>query len=84
MTDYLMADPDTQDTRSPMELEARRQEIVRFLKSLPKEYDDPDAPIPLLQELAVITSTLRRKNAGPPKERRPAAPKRVYTVDDLL
>lgn len=82
MTD-LLASPDTSDTRSPAELEARRREIVYALTHQYRGYDDINVPIPLLQELAIITSTLRRKNAGPP--RRPAAaPKKIYTVDDLL
>lgn len=75
--------PDTGDQRSPAELEARRREIVHALTHQYKGYDDPTVPIPLLQELAIITSTLRRKNAGPPRERRAAAPRRVMTVDDL-
>lgn len=80
----LLASPDTADPRSPMELSARRDEIVHILKTQYKSWDDPDVPIPLLQELAVITSTLRRKNAGPPKERRAPMPKKVYGIDDLL
>lgn len=79
-----MLPPDTTDARSPMELEARRREIVHALTHQYRGYDDINVPIPLLQELAIITSTLRRKNAGPPKERRAPAPKKVYTTDDLL
>jgi hypothetical protein len=72
-----------EDVRTPSELEARRREIVHALTHQYKGYDDPDIPMPLLQELAIITSTLRRKNAGPPREKRPAAPRRTATVDDL-
>ncbi len=82
MTDML-ATPDTGDLRSPAELEARRREIIHVMTHQYKGYDDPGVPIPLLQELAIITSTLRRKNAGPPREKRPAAPRRVATLDDL-
>lgn len=79
----ILAPADTSDTRSPSELEARRREIVHSLTHQYKGYDDANVPLPLLQELAIITSTLRRKNAGPPREKRTTAPKRIATVDDL-
>lgn len=79
----MLAPADTNDVRSPAELEARRREIVYSLTHQYKGYDDVTVPLPLLQELAIITSTLRRKNAGPPREKRTAQPKRVATVDDL-
>lgn len=79
----ILAPPDTQDVRTPAELEARRREIVHIMTHQYKGYDDVNVPIPLLQELAIITSTLRRKNAGPPREKRVSAPRRVGTIDDL-
>lgn len=79
---FTMAD--LEDARSPAELEARRREIVHDLTHRYRGYDDPEVPIPLLQELAVLTSTLRRKNAGPPRTPRPAATtKRQATIDDI-
>lgn len=67
---------------TPGELESRRREIVLSLTTVYRGYDDPDVPIELLHELAFITQTLRRKNAGPPKAKKPpSAPK--PTVDDL-
>lgn len=74
---------DTADIRTPAELEARRREIVHALTHQYKGYDDVNVPLPLLQELAIITSTLRRKNAGPPREKRVNTPRRTATVDDL-
>lgn len=71
--------------RSPAELELRRREIVLSLTTKYSGYDDPDVPLDLLRELALITSTLRRKNAGPPKQRRAAAngSKPKASLDDL-
>lgn len=77
-------DPDLNDPRSPMELEARRREITDLLKTQYKGYNDPEIPFPLLQELSVITSTLRRKNAGPPREKRVAPKPKAATLDDML
>jgi hypothetical protein len=68
---------------TPSELEQRRREIVLSLTTSYRGYDDPDVPLPLLQELAVITSTLRRKNAGPPRAKRAANGKAKVTLDDL-
>jgi hypothetical protein len=71
--------------KSPAELEQRRREVVKAIASFPKQYDDPDCPEVLLQELALITGTLRRRTAGPPKEakasKRSGAPK--ATVEDM-
>jgi hypothetical protein len=67
---------------TPAELEQRRREIVLSLTTQYSGYDDPAVPLTLLQELAVITSTLRRKNAGPPK-RRAANGKKQPSIDDL-
>jgi hypothetical protein len=35
------------------------------------------------RELAFITSTLRRKNAGPPRRKSPSNGRTKFTVDDL-
>jgi len=72
--------------KSPSELEQRRTQICAQIKAFPKGYDDPDVPPDLLHELVVITSTLRRRNAGPPKVQKPTkkastAPK--TTASDL-
>ena len=76
-------DPDTIDP-TPAELEARRREIVLSLTTQYRGYDDPDVPLELLQELAQLTSTLRRKNAGPSKPRRANGARRIpVTAEDL-
>jgi hypothetical protein len=67
--------------KTPSELEQRRRDIILSLTTTYKGYDDPDVPIDLLGELAFITQTLRRKNAGPP--RRAASRRSRPTVDDL-
>lgn len=73
------------DDKSPPELEARRREIIATMSQNYKGYADPDIPMELLQELAVVTSYLRRKNAGPPKPTRVAkSPKIAATIDDLM
>lgn len=72
------------DDKSPAELEARRRDIITVMSQTYKGYADPDIPMELLQELAVVTSHLRRKNAGPPKEKRKATPRIIATVDDLM
>jgi hypothetical protein len=73
------------DDKSPTELEARRREIIVMMSTSYKGYADPDIPMELLQELAVVTSYLRRKNAGPPKVPRKAAiAKSPATLDDLF
>lgn len=69
--------------KTPSELEQRRRDIVTSLTTKYRGYDDPDVPIELLSELALITSTLRRKNAGPPKTSRPKGSRSRPTIDDL-
>ncbi len=74
---------DTSDS-TPAELEQRRREIVMSLTTQYHGYDDPDVPLDLLRELAFITSTLRRKNAGPPKRKKlNGGGKSKATIDDL-
>lgn len=68
---------------TPGELEQRRRDIVLSLTTKYKGYDDPDVPVEVLHELAFITQTLRRKNAGPPKVKRSPSTKSKPTVDDL-
>lgn len=75
----FIADP---NNSTPAELEQRRREIVMSLTTRYQGYDDPDVPLDLLRELAFITSTLRRKNAGPPKSRKSTNGKKA-TIDDL-
>lgn len=73
------------DTKTPPELEARRREIISEMQTKYKGYDDPDVPMTLLAELAVVTSQLRRKNAGPPKATKaPKGPTKKATIDDLM
>lgn len=90
MTDTLTPNGTSSDlhaallTQTPSELEQRRRDIIVSLTTVYKGYDDPDVPIELLHELAFITQTLRRKNAGPPKAKRaPAKSGPKPTVDDL-
>lgn len=68
---------------APAALEQRRREIILSLTTTYKGYDDPDVPRELLQQLAVITATLRRRNAGPPKVAKKAKPT-VKTAADIL
>jgi hypothetical protein len=69
--------------KTPAELEQRRREIILSLTTTYSGYDDPDVPLELLQQLAIITSTLRRKNAGPPRTKRQTNGKAKLTIDDL-
>lgn len=62
---------------SPLELEERRRQIVSGAKG-----DYESLSTESLQELAFITSTLRKRNAGPPKVTKVAKPK--ATLDSLL
>lgn len=70
---------------TPSELEQRRRDIVLSFQTQYRGVDDPTIPMDLLHQLAFITTTLRRRNAGPPKVKRTPAAKggRVGTVDDL-
>lgn len=63
---------------SPVELENRRREIVT---SAAGEYENLSTD--MLNELAFITSTLRRRSSGPPKAAKGAA-KPKATIDTLL
>lgn len=73
------------DDKTPAELESRRREIITTMSQKYKGYSDPDIPMEMLQELAVVTSYLRRKNAGPPKApKKERSPKIAATVDDLM
>ena len=63
---------------SPMDLENRRREIVASAQG---KYESLTTET--LQELAFITSTLRRRNSGPPKAPKGAA-KPKTTIDNLL
>lgn len=73
-------------TKTPMELEERRRAIIDDFRTKYKSYDDPNIPDALLNELAVITGTLRRKNAGPPKaEKKPkATSSKKMNTDDFV
>lgn len=87
MTDYSIhpsRDPDAipASQATPAELEARRREIVYDLTHKYRGYNDPEVPLILLQELAIITSTLRRKNAGPPRAKPTRKPQ--ATLDDIV
>lgn len=75
--------------KTPGELEQRRRAIVKSLTTDYRGYDDENVPRELLQELAVVTATLRRKNSGPPKKvkvpsEKSSKPKTVNEVLDLL
>lgn len=71
--------------KTPGELEQRRRDIVGSLTTQYRGFDDPEVPLELLRELALITSTLRRKHSGPPKTKKPAgAGKTKVSIDDLM
>jgi len=81
-------DPKVLEGKQPSELDQRRREIIVTLEAFPKKWDDPDIPIPLLEELAFITGTLRRKTSGPPKvaktpRRGSTGPRAPGSVSDL-
>lgn len=71
------------DGLSPVELEERRRAILATIRTYPQSYDDPNLPTELLRELSVIVSTLRRRNAGPPKTAKPKGPAPKPTLDEL-
>jgi len=71
------------DTVDPVRLEARRREIILDLTTKYRGYDDPEVPMDLLRELAFITSTLRRRQSGPPRRKSAANGRAKFTVDDL-
>lgn len=73
------------ENKSPQELELVRRDIIAKLQTDYKGYDDPNVPIELLNTLAVVTSSLRRKNAGPPKEtKKRASPTVKAQTDDFV
>lgn len=73
------------DAMGPAELEAERRAIIGEMQTKYKGYDDPLMPEELLHKLALITSKLRKKNAGPPKATKaPSKRGPKATVDDLL
>jgi hypothetical protein len=80
--DSLLPNAEAIRETDPMRLEARRREIVLSLTTVYRGYDDPEVPMELLRELAFITSTLRRKQAGPPRAKRPSTTK-TLSIDDL-
>jgi hypothetical protein len=68
---------------APLELENRRRAIVDDIVVKHKgNFEDPALELGLLEELAYITSTLRKRSAGPPKAAKPAKVK--ATIDDLI
>lgn len=65
---------------TPLELEARRRQIVESANGKYEALSTDD-----LRELAFIVSTLRRRNSGPPKTPKVAgAAKAKPTIDNLL
>jgi hypothetical protein len=52
------------DSKTPAELESHRRKLVDEIRTYPGGAEE--APISLLRELAYLTATLRRRNAGPP------------------
>jgi hypothetical protein len=71
-------------SKTPSELEQRRRDIVQSLTKDFKGFDDPEVPLELLRELALITSTLRRNHSGPPKTKKPSTARPKVTIDDLM
>ena len=73
------------NNKTPKELEERRSAIITEMQTKYRGYDDPEVPEELLNELAVVTISLRRKNAGPPKEPRARRTNGVkVSTDDLM
>lgn len=71
--------------KNPQELEALRRELVTQMTIDYKGYNDPEVPMDLLNQLAVITQALRRKNSGPPKDnKKKRAAKATTTTDDFV
>lgn len=64
---------------TPLELEARRRQIVESANGKYEALSTDD-----LRELAFIISTLRRRNSGPPKTPKVAGSKAKPTIDNLL
>jgi len=64
---------------TPAELEQRRRTIVASANGSYESLSTED-----LQELSFVVSTLRRRNAGPPKTARVAGTKAKPSIDDLL
>lgn len=85
MPDVSTAYPEL-DIMGPQELEATRRSIIHKMQTEYKGYDDPLLPEEMLHRLALVTSKLRKKNAGPPKATK--APSKAKgpkaTIDDLL
>lgn len=77
------------EAKSPSELEQRRREIIAHISTFPQQENDDAVPFDLLRELAAITSTLRRRNSGPPKTanvraKKPRTKHDPDTLKDLL
>lgn len=70
--------------KTQAELEDIRRQIISEMQTKYRGYDDPDVPEELLNKLAVVTISLRRKNAGPPKAPKKANGKEKVTIDDLM
>lgn len=69
--------------KSPSELEALRSSLMETVKTDYKSNLD-EVPTDMLNRLAVITQSLRRKNAGPPKvAKKPKTSKEKATTDDF-
>lgn len=64
---------------NPTELELRRRELCA---SVPKDGTYDDLSVEALEELAFITSTLRKRSSGPPKAAK--APVKAKDINDLL
>lgn len=83
-----MFDPTLLDSLSPIELHARRRDLIEKIAKLPGGHEDASTEV--LQELAFITGAIRRKNAGPPKVTKPtkrgtgSAPKPTASDIDAL
>jgi hypothetical protein len=76
------------DALSPPELEQRRREIILTLRSKYPDYDavvrlGDEGEVILLQQLAAITSTLRRRSSGPPREARKPRIRAPIGLDDI-
>lgn len=71
------------EDKTPAELEDMRRQLVAKIKT-DFAGDLDKTPVEWLKNLSAITSSLRKRNAGPPKEAKTKAAKGPKSLDDLL
>lgn len=71
--------------KQPAELDQRMRDILAQINSFPQKHEDHNVPLPLLQELSLVTGMLRRRTAGPPKvAKRTSIGPKVTSLKDFL